>query len=124
MKFNVWGTYLISVYADGIEAETEEEARKQLKLMVEKCTTNIDWVEETNFGIDLPITKEIAQNVPLFDDETEFGGKSHADEMLDEFMEEIELSFGSPLERINESLKRCGLQTYTVEQIKQLTLTR
>ena len=57
MKFNVWGTYIISVYADGIEAETEEEARKKLKTMVEKGTVNIDWAEETDFGIDLPITK-------------------------------------------------------------------
>ena len=109
MKFNVWGTYIISVYADGIEAETEEEARKKLKEMLEKGTVNIDWAEETNFGIDLPITKEIAQNVPLFDDDTEFGGKAHADEMLDEFMEEVGLPFESSLARVNEELKVCGL---------------
>ena len=124
MKFNVWGTYLISVYADGIEAETEEEARKNLKAMVEKGTVNIDWAEETNFGIDLPITKEIAQNVPLFDDDTEFGGKSHADEMLDEFMEEVGLPFETSFARVNEELKECGLLPYTIEQIKQYVLTR
>jgi hypothetical protein len=124
MKFNIWGTYLISVYADGIEAETEEEARKKLKSMVENGTVNVDWVEETNFGVDLPITKEIAQNVPLFDDDTEFGGKSHADEMLDEFMEEVGLPFESSLARVNEELKECGLLPYTVEQIKQYVLTR
>ena len=124
MKFNIWGTYIISVYADGIEAETEEEARKKLKKMVEKGTVNIDWAEETNFGIVLPITKEIAQNVPLFDDDTEFGGKSHADEMLDEFMEEVGLDFGTTLEDVNESLVFCGLLPYTVEQIKQYALTR
>jgi hypothetical protein len=124
MKFNIWGTYLVSVFADGIEAETEEEARNKLKAMVEKDTVNIDWVEETNFGIDLPITKEIAQNVPLFDDDTEFGGKSHADEMLDEFMEEAGLNFGTTLEAVNESLVFCGLLPYTVEQIKQYVLTR
>jgi hypothetical protein len=124
MKFNIWGTYLVSVFADGIEAETEEEARNKLKAMVEKDTVNIDWVEETNFGIDLPITKEIAQNVPLFDDGTEFGGKSHAGEMLDEFMEEVGLPFELSLERVNEELKKCGLLSYTIEQIKHYVLTR
>jgi hypothetical protein len=124
MKFNIWGTYLVSVYADGIEAETEEEAREKLKTMTEKGTVNIDWVEETNFGVDLPITKEIAQNVPLIEDNAEFGGKSHADEMLDEFMEEVGLSFETSLERVNEELKECGLLPYTIEQIKQYVLTR
>ena len=69
------------------------------------------------------ITKKIAQNVPLFDDDTEFGGKSHADEMLDEFMEEVGLPFESSLARVNEKLKECGLLFYTVEQIKQYALT-
>ena len=124
MKFNIWGTYLISVYADGIEAETEEEARNKVKAMVENGTVNVDWVDETYFGIDLPITKEIAQNVPLFDDNTEFGGKSHADEMLDEFMEDVGLPFETSLARVNKGLKECGLLPYTVEQIKQYVLTR
>lgn len=123
MKFNIWGTYLVSVYANGIEAETEEEARKKLKEMVEKGTVNIDWADETYFCAILPITKEIAQNVPLFDDSTEFGGKAHADEMLDEFMEDVGLPFESSLVRVNEQLEECGLLPYTVEQIKQYALT-
>lgn len=69
------------------------------------------------------ITKKIAQNVPLFDDDTEFGGKSHADEMLDEFMEEVGLNFSTTLEAVNNSLVVCGLLPYTVEQIKQYALT-
>ena len=70
------------------------------------------------------ITENLAKMIPLLDDDTEFGGKSHADEMLDEFMEEAGLPFGMSLTEINEALKECGLQTYTAEQIKQLTLTR
>lgn len=70
------------------------------------------------------ITKKTAQNVPLFDDNTEFGGKSHADEMLDEFMEEVGLKFGTTLEAVNNSLVFCGLLPYTVEQINQYALTR
>lgn len=70
------------------------------------------------------ITKKIAQNVPLFDDNTEFGGKTHADEMLDEFMEDVGLPFETSLERVNKGLKECGLLPYTVEQIKQYVLTR
>lgn len=72
------------------------------------------------------ITKKIAQNVPLFDneDDTDWGGKSHTDEMLDEFMEEVGLNFGTTLETVNESLVFCGLLPYTVEQIKQYVLTR
>lgn len=72
------------------------------------------------------ITKKIAQNVPLFDneDDADWGGKCHADEMLDEFMEEVGLKFGTTLETVNESLVFCGLLPYTVEQIKQYALTR
>ena len=70
------------------------------------------------------ITKKIAEQVELFDDDTEFGGKSHADEMLDEFMEEVELPFGSSLKKVNEALKHCGLETYTADEIRTLNFER
>lgn len=66
------------------------------------------------------ITKKIAKLIDLYDDATEFGGKSHANEMLDEFMEETMLPYGSSLARVNDALVECGLMPYASEEIKAL----
>ena len=66
------------------------------------------------------ITKKIAEHIELFDDDTEFGGKSYADEMLDNFMGEAGVPFGSSLKTVNKALKECGLETYTCQQIREM----
>jgi len=66
------------------------------------------------------ITKKIAQLIDLYDDNTEFGGKSHANEMLDEFMGDCELPYGTSLTRVNDALIECGLMPYASEEIKAL----
>lgn len=66
------------------------------------------------------ITKKIAKLIDLYDDATEFSGKSHANEMLDEFMGETMLPYGSSLTRVNDALVECGLMPYAEEEIKAL----
>ena len=65
----------------------------------------------------MKITKKIARNLALRDDETSYGGKAHSDEHLDEFMEEVMLPYGTSLTKVNEALKECGIQPFTEQQI-------
>lgn len=55
------------------------------------------------------VTEEIAKGIRLFDDSTPTGGTSHNDEHLDEFMEELQIPYGTPLEQVNKGLVECGI---------------
>lgn len=65
----------------------------------------------------MKITKNIARNLALFDDDNSCGGKAHFDEHLDEFMEEVGLPYGTSLTKVNEALKECGIQPFTEEEV-------
>lgn len=43
-KFNVQGTVLANIVANGIEANTQEEAIKKLKQLLESCEF-VDWTD-------------------------------------------------------------------------------
>lgn len=58
----------------------------------------------------MKITKCIASKITLYDDETPYGGKSYADEKLDNFMEECGIPFGTSLKKVNQSLVECGIK--------------
>ena len=67
----------------------------------------------------MKITKKIASRIALYDDATPYGGKSHSDEHLDEFMESVmgELPYGSSLKKVNDALVQCGIMPITEKQI-------
>jgi len=44
MKYNVSGVVLANIFANGIEAETQEEAIKKLKQLLESCEF-VDWTD-------------------------------------------------------------------------------
>lgn len=50
-KYNVSGTFLMGIYADGIEANSENEAIQKFKEMIENGFTNgvnLDWLDNTD----------------------------------------------------------------------------
>lgn len=49
------------------------------------------------------------RNIYLEDDATETGGISFIGETLDNFLDEIEMPYDSPLEEINKALSECGI---------------
>lgn len=46
----------------------------------------------------------------LIDDATPYGGKSHSEETLEEFMIEINESIHTPIDEVNKWLVECGIQ--------------
>lgn len=49
------------------------------------------------------------RNIYLEDDATETGGISFIGETLDNFLDEIEMPYDTPLEEINKALSECGI---------------
>lgn len=49
-------------------------------------------------------------NVELQDDSTPFGGKSHRDEILQEFLDECGMSYDTPMDEVNHALIDCGIK--------------
>ena len=70
-------------------------------------------------GHTMKITKKIAMNIALYDDATPTGGKAHCDEHLDEFMEEVQLPYGSALSTVNKGLIECGIEPVTEQQVAE-----
>lgn len=50
------------------------------------------------------------RNIYLEDDATETGGISFIGETLDNFLNEVEMPYDSPLEEINKALSECGIK--------------
>ena len=55
------------------------------------------------------VTEELAKSIRLYDDFTPTGGTAHCDEHLHEFMEELQIPYGTSLEKVNAALKECGI---------------
>jgi hypothetical protein len=55
------------------------------------------------------VTEELAKSIRLFDDFSPHGGISHSNEHLNEFMEELRIPYGTPLENVNKALEECGI---------------
>ena len=49
-------------------------------------------------------------NVELKDDNTPFGGKSHRDEILKEFLDECGIPYNTPMDVVNHALIDCGIK--------------
>jgi len=54
--------------------------------------------------------KDIFRNIVLEDDNTSFGGTSHAGETLGEFMDEVGLTEKDTFKTVNNALKECGIK--------------
>ena len=57
----------------------------------------------------MDITAEKYLNVELEDDDTPYGGKSFIGETLKDFLLEIGQPLDSPMDKVNNWLKECGL---------------
>lgn len=55
------------------------------------------------------VTKALAKSIKLYNDFTPTGGTTHSNEHLNEFMESLQIQYGSPLEEVNKTLKKCGI---------------
>lgn len=62
--------------------------------------------------------KIIIEDIPLKDNGSSYGGKSHANETLAEFIQDGAEPLSYRLDHINGELAACGLEPITIEQIK------
>lgn len=65
----------------------------------------------------MKITKKIASRLELHDDVNSTGGKAFCDECLNDFMESVEIPYGTSLKKVNEALKECGMEPFTEEEV-------
>ena len=90
-------------YFNGIEFDTKEQL--------------INLVRDYRKKTKPVVTEDKAILIHLRDDATGYGGKLHMDETLAEFMEEVGLPFGSALEKVNKTLKECGIEPITETEL-------
>lgn len=57
-------------------------------------------------------------DIVLSDDDTEFGGLSHAGETLGEFLDEVGISINTPIEEVNNALKECGIKPINIDEVR------
>lgn len=56
------------------------------------------------------ITAKQFENYELHDDATEFGGISFVGQTLADFMEEVDRPLSTPMRKVNQILKECGIE--------------
>ena len=120
MKYRVNVTFSYQACVE-VEAESADQAEEMVRGMENMEILDPDWrfdgymveCDERDFQLENVEAREgerIDLDQELVDDDTLEGGIAHAGETLREFLDEVGLSYNTPVEKINKALVECGIE--------------